>query len=132
MDGKKIVFSRNIAPKYTTLTYDYDVALRIADLVGKDCALGKVYHITTEECIRWEDVLECYLDVLEQQTGNARRFVGQKKVTHTWKRQIITRFIVTESMTADFFNAKIQMDSGEKQTFYGNKARPGKMSDGIF
>ena len=33
---------------------------------------------------------------------NAQKFVGQKKATYIWKRRIITRFIVTESMIVDF------------------------------
>lgn len=95
---EKIVFSRNIASKYTTLTYGYDVALRIADLVGKDCALGKAYHITTEECIKWEDVLECYLDVLEQHTGKRPEVCWTEKSD----LHLETRFIATESLTAYF------------------------------
>lgn len=67
--GKKIVFSKNIAEKYTTLTYGYDVALRIADLIGKTQAVGEVYHITTEEYIKWEDILTVYLDTLEKALG---------------------------------------------------------------
>ena len=36
------VFRKNIATKLTTLTYGYDVSLRIADLVGNEKALGQI------------------------------------------------------------------------------------------
>lgn len=66
--GKKIVFSRDVAEKYTTLTHGYDVAIRIAELVGKYSSSGQIYHIATEEYIKWGDVLELYLDVIEEVT----------------------------------------------------------------
>lgn len=69
LEGKAIVFSKDIAAHYTTLTYGYDVSLRIADLVGVSDALGQVFHIASGQYIKWEEVLEIYLKVLENQTG---------------------------------------------------------------
>ena len=69
LEGKKLVFSRDIAGHYTTLTYGGDVALRIAALAGCEDALGQTFHITGKESIQWEQVLEIYLDVLEEKTG---------------------------------------------------------------
>ena len=63
------MFSRNIAEKYTTLTYGYDVALRIADLIGNPKAVGQVYQIATGKYIKWKDVLAVYLDTLEKELG---------------------------------------------------------------
>lgn len=121
LDGKKIVFSRNIASKYTTLTYGYDVALRIADLVGKDCALGKAYHITTEECIKWEDVLECYLDVLEQHTGKRPEVCWTEKSAPHLEKTNYYQIHCDREYNRRFSNAKIQTDSGEQQTFMETK-----------
>lgn len=67
--GKTIVFSKDIAEKVTTLTYGYDVALRIADLIGKEYSLGEVYHIATSNSIQWKEVLEIYLNTLETCIG---------------------------------------------------------------
>lgn len=64
--GKYIVFCRDIADKYTTLTYGYDVALRIADIAGKSSAIGEIFQITATQSIKWSDVLEIYLDVLTE------------------------------------------------------------------
>lgn len=69
--GKSIVFCRDIADKYTTLTYGYDVALRIADIAGKSSAMGEIFHITTSQSVKWSEVLEIYLDVLTEKL-NAR------------------------------------------------------------
>ena len=69
LKGKAIVFGKDIASKYTTLTFGYDVALRVAGLIGKKEALGETFHITTKENILWKDVLEIYLDLLEEKNG---------------------------------------------------------------
>ena len=69
LDGKKIVFSRDIADRYTTLTYGNDVALRIADLIGDENAFGEVYHITTDSAVKWMDVLNLYVRILEEYLG---------------------------------------------------------------
>jgi nucleoside-diphosphate-sugar epimerase len=69
LEGKSIVFSKKISEHYTTLTNGYDVSLRIADLVGNPKAVGEIFQITTNENIKWGDVLEVYLDVLEEYLG---------------------------------------------------------------
>ena len=58
--------------------------------------------------------------------GSARKFVGQRKVTRIWKRRIITRFIVTKSITADFPMEKSKQTVANNRC-YGKKARFGKM-----
>ncbi len=69
LQGKTIVFSEDIAEKITTMTHGYDVALGIAALIGNSKAYGQAYHITTEQSIRWSDVLDIYLEVLEKHLG---------------------------------------------------------------
>ena len=69
LEGKKIVFSRDMARCYTTLTYGGDVALRIVALAGREDALGQTFQIAGSESVRWERVLEIYLDVLEEKIG---------------------------------------------------------------
>lgn len=111
---QKIVFSRNIASKYTTLTCGYDVALHIADLVGKDCALGKAYHITTEECIKWEDVLE-------QHTGKRPEVFWTEKSDPHLEKTNYYQIHCDREFNRRFSNAKIQTDSGEQQAFMETK-----------
>jgi len=69
LQGKSIVFSKDIAEKYTTLTYGDDVAKKIAQIIGLDLAYGEVFHVTTNRYIKWKDVLNIYLDAVEVETG---------------------------------------------------------------
>lgn len=115
--GKKIVFSHNIASKYTTLTYGYDVALRIADLVGKNVALGQVYHITTEECIRWKDILECYLDVLEKHLGYRPDVCWTQNSDPLLEKTNYYQIHCDREYDRCFSNKKIQVDTSEQKPF---------------
>lgn len=69
LHGRTIVFSKDIAEHLTTLTYGLDVARGISALIGQEEAKGEVFHITASYSIRWSDVLDTYLDVLERKTG---------------------------------------------------------------
>ena len=69
LSGRTIVFSKDVASHYTSLTYGKDVARGIASIIGKDDALGQAFHITTSEAILWSDVLEIYLNSIESCTG---------------------------------------------------------------
>ena len=69
LQGRTIVFSKDIAERMTTLTYGLDVARAMTVLIGREEAKGEAFHITTPESIRWSDVLNIYLDVLEQETN---------------------------------------------------------------
>lgn len=62
MKGRPIVFSEDIANKYTTLTHGKDVANSIASLVGEEKALGEHFHVTSNDSILWKDVLSIYYD----------------------------------------------------------------------
>lgn len=77
LEGKSIVFSRDIANRYTTLTYGRDVSVRIAELIGNEDALGEVFNIATAQSVKWEAVLEIYLDVLERETGRRPKVYWQ-------------------------------------------------------
>lgn len=69
LHGRSIIFNKDVADKFTTLTYGYDVAFRIADIIGKDAALGEIMHITTLETKKWKDILNLYLDIIEEKIG---------------------------------------------------------------
>lgn len=66
IEGKAIIFPKNICDKYTTLTSGYDVALGIKSIIGKDSALGEIFHITQNRSIKWQDVLNIYKDELKK------------------------------------------------------------------
>lgn len=66
LHGRTIVFSNDIAEKYTTLTYAFDVVNAMVQLMGNDKAHGEVFHITSDKAYTWNEILAVYLDVLEE------------------------------------------------------------------
>ena len=65
--GNAMVFSKDISSHTTTLTYGYDVARGIAAVMGRESALGEVFHITGNGCsIRWDRVLAIYRKILSE------------------------------------------------------------------
>lgn len=64
LTGKTILFPKSVAKSVTTLTYGLDVATGIAALIGRKEALNEIYHITTNECLKWEDIISIYRKVL--------------------------------------------------------------------
>ena len=69
LNGKSILFPKDIASKITTLTYGYDVAYAMFKLIGNPKAYGEAFHITTDENKTWDDILRLYLDIIEEKTG---------------------------------------------------------------
>ena len=68
--GRKIVFSIDILSKLTTMTYGLDVSKCIFALINCKNTLGEVYHICSDEVLKWQEVLDIYLEVLEEKLGN--------------------------------------------------------------
>ena len=79
LQGHTIVFSKDIARHMTTLTYGLDVARAMVNLIGRERTKGEAFHITASECVRWLDVLNIYLDVLEQETGKRPKILLTEK-----------------------------------------------------
>lgn len=68
--GRTIVFTEDIAKSVTTMTSGRDVAIGIARLLGNDDALGEIFNITSQHSAKWEDILNIYLDVIEEVTSS--------------------------------------------------------------
>lgn len=66
LKGRKILFPKDVAAKYTTLTYGNDVANGIAALLGKEETLGHIFHITSNKSYKWYDVIKTYQDTLKK------------------------------------------------------------------
>lgn len=62
LHGRTIVFSNDIAEKYTTLTYAFDVVNAMVQLMGNDKAHGEVFHITSGNAYTWNEILAVYLE----------------------------------------------------------------------
>lgn len=72
LHGRSIVFSKDILDKITSVTYGGDVSLGIASVVGNESAYGEAFHITCEEPIKWEGVLDIYTEVLSKTGYNMK------------------------------------------------------------
>ncbi len=77
LQGRSIVFSEDIRNHLTTLTYGLDVATGIASLINNPKSFGETYHITNECACKWSDILNIYLDVLENKLGNRPKVIYQ-------------------------------------------------------
>lgn len=69
LHGRTIVFSKDIAEKFTTLTYGLNVAEAMSAVIGKPEAYGEAFHITCGTSCRWSEILDVYLDTLEEVLG---------------------------------------------------------------
>lgn len=79
--GRSIVFSKDIADKLTAMTLGSDVAKGIISIIGQEKALGEVFHIVEPHAYAWSDILEIYLDVIEEKTGKRPQVVMTDKTT---------------------------------------------------
>ena len=73
--GRSIVFSKDIARHYTTLTYSEEVAQGIAGLIGNKKALVEDFNIMTAESLTWQEVLDIYVRVIEECAGKRPKVV---------------------------------------------------------
>ena len=69
LNGKSIVFPKNMMNIKTTMSYGGDVSAAIARLICNDKALGENVHIAGAEAITWAEVLNIYANAIEQATG---------------------------------------------------------------
>ncbi|HOG19853.1 MAG TPA: NAD-dependent epimerase/dehydratase family protein [Salinivirgaceae bacterium] len=79
LKGKTIVFSEDINSKLTTLTFGIDVAKSISALIGEEETYGETFHITTEEHTKWSEILDLYLDILENHLGYRPKVIFENK-----------------------------------------------------
>ena len=69
LHGRKVVFSKGLLDKKTTLTYGKDVSRGIIAVLGRQDALGQIFHITAPQSVTWREVMDCYIRVLEKHLG---------------------------------------------------------------
>lgn len=107
LHGRSIVFSNDIADKVTTMTYGEDVALGISSIIGKETALSEVFNVTSPISLRWSEVLEVYLDVLEKHFGKRPKVVMTKKSIKLKFPALIYQVIYCRYFNRSFDNSKI-------------------------
>lgn len=69
LNGRTIIFPKELLEKTSTLTYGLDVVKKIISTIGNVKAMGEIYHITTTESFTWRYILETYLDIIKKYTG---------------------------------------------------------------
>jgi len=77
LKGRTIVFSEDMKNHFTTLTYGLDVSKAIVELINNTKAVGEIYHITSNSSYKWDDILNIYLDVLEEELGGRPKVIYQ-------------------------------------------------------
>lgn len=70
LNNRPIVFSKDIAEHFTTMTDGLVVAKCIAALLTNPKAKGEIYHIASSESHRWKDILKWYIKVIQEETGS--------------------------------------------------------------
>lgn len=73
LNGGEVLFSKDIAQRYTTLTSAKDVAFAISQLIGNPNALGEDFTITTNQSLKWIEVLDVYKAVLSRERNITMR-----------------------------------------------------------
>ena len=105
--GKTIVFSEDIASKYTTLTYGKDVANAIYCLIGNEKAYGEAINITCGHSMKWSEVLAIYTDELEKCLGRKIKVkILSKAPVDDWPSEKWT-YIYDRLYNRQFSNQKI-------------------------
>ncbi len=105
--GRSIVFSEDIAVKYTTMTYGLDVARGIAGLLGRKDVFGEAFHITSPECYTWGEILEIYLQVIEKELGVRPKVILTKKSINLRFKSLQYQVKYCRLLNRKFDNSKI-------------------------
>lgn len=82
LHGRSIVFSEDLMDKYYTMSYGKDVAEGIANLIGRNDSLGEIFNIVINKAYQWKDILNIYLNVLEEKTNQKPNVILTKKCTN--------------------------------------------------
>ncbi len=69
IQGRTVLFSEDINDKVTTLTYGFDVAYAINSLIGNRNACREIFHITSDQSLRWSEVIDIYCTTLKKIKG---------------------------------------------------------------
>lgn len=69
LEGRTVVFSKELLEKKTTLSFGQDVAKQIANICYNAEAIGETYQITTAKSVSWREVLEVYANTFKKVTG---------------------------------------------------------------
>lgn len=69
LQGHSVVFPKEMMGITTTMTSGYDVASGIFHLIGKQSAIGEIFHITAEHSNTWSEIIDIYKAGFKEATG---------------------------------------------------------------
>lgn len=120
MQGKSIVFFKDIATHYTTMTYALEVARAIAAIVGNPKSYGETYYIASENAVRWEEILAIY----QKELGKEIKVVFAKRDEFFAKNayQVIYDRLFDRKFDSSKINALLTQN-GEKPLLGGGRFR---------
>lgn len=108
MHGRSIVFSYDLADKFTAMTYGDDVAKAISSLIGKKEALGRSFNIATEKSYTWQQILDFYLDSIERITGKKPKVVMSKETIKLKDKDYKYQVLYAKRFNRSFDNTAIK------------------------
>lgn len=69
LHNRPIVFAKDVAERYVTMTDSNDVAKAIIAMLGNPDAMAEDFNVVNNYALKWSEVLDIYLDAIEQYHG---------------------------------------------------------------
>ena len=85
MHGRPIVFSYDLCDRWTSLSNTKDVSECIANIIFDDTTKGEVFQIVTGDNVKWGEILNIYLEILNTQLNLDVNVVYGKNAYKIWK-----------------------------------------------
>lgn len=114
LKGRSIVFSHDLADKYTAMTHGDDVAKAIFSIIGKKECLKQSYNIAIDNSLQWQDILNIYLNAIKEATGKYPKVVMSDETIKLKDKQFKYQVIYARRLNRVFDNAKIKEVYHEK------------------
>lgn len=70
LNGRTIVFCKEIMESVTTMTTGADICMAIYKIIGNPKAIGEVYHLTSAHHRKWSEIWEIYKKAIASITGS--------------------------------------------------------------
>lgn len=114
LKGRSIVFSKDLANKYTAMTHGKDVAKAICAIIGKKECLQQAYNIANSISLTWQDILNIYLNAIKELTGKCPKVVINNETIKLRDKQLKYQVIYARRLNRRFDNTKITKIYPEK------------------
>ena len=69
LNNKPLIVNSDVLERNTTLTYGKDVSNCIYDIINNDSLYGEEINIVSDNCIKWKDILDIYLQIIKEYTN---------------------------------------------------------------